>query len=318
MRARGDLGRPVTPPDSIRLSNRRDGPHRTAVGRRQQVVGGRPGNLSNHGTKPTPQPARRYGVVDDRRRYSSGSPPRSVRSTTSASPFPTWRPRSNSTPSVLGGTLAHRERNEEQGVEEAMIAFGDGAQVQLFAPLSAESTIAKFLDRNGPGLQQLAFRVPTSGAAAAAGQGGRRADAVRRAAPRHRRVVDQFSAPQGRRRGAGRTGPTGGTAEHGCAAAATNRRCVRGLGRGEWDDGRMSSNEWLPAQIPFDLVRRGFAPDQVTAHLERLEYDLRIATANGDATNQRLSEVPASCTPRSPRSTSCARSWTTSPANRCR
>ncbi|MET0865067.1 MAG: hypothetical protein ABWZ98_12095 [Nakamurella sp.] len=53
----------------------------------------------------------------------------------------------------------------------------------------------------------------------------------------------------------------------------------------------MSSNEWLPAQIPFDLVRRGFAPDQVTAHLERLEYDLRIATANGDATNQRLSEV---------------------------
>ena len=55
----------------------------------------------------------------------------------------------------------------------------------------------------------------------------------------------------------------------------------------------MSSNEWLPAQIPFDLVRRGFAPDQVTAHLERLEYDLRIATANGDATNQRLSEVTA-------------------------
>ena len=55
----------------------------------------------------------------------------------------------------------------------------------------------------------------------------------------------------------------------------------------------MSSNEWLPAQVPFDLVRRGFAPDQVTAHLERLEYDLRIATANGDATNQRLSEVTA-------------------------
>ena len=55
----------------------------------------------------------------------------------------------------------------------------------------------------------------------------------------------------------------------------------------------MSSNEWLPAQVPFDLVRRGYAPDQVTAHLERLEYDLRIATANGDATNQRLSEVSA-------------------------
>ncbi len=61
---------------------------------------------------------------------------------------------------VLGGTLAHRERNEEQGVEEAMIAFGSGAQVQLLAPLSPESTIARFLDRSGPGLQQLAFRVP--------------------------------------------------------------------------------------------------------------------------------------------------------------
>ena len=68
---------------------------------------------------------------------------------------------------VLGGTLAHRERNEEQGVEEAMIAFGSGAQVQLLAPLSAESTIARFLDRSGPGLQQLAFRVPDVRIAAA-------------------------------------------------------------------------------------------------------------------------------------------------------
>ena len=60
---------------------------------------------------------------------------------------------------VLGGTTAHRETNEEQGVEEAMIAFGDGAQIQLLAPLGPESTIAKFLDRNGPGMQQLAYRV---------------------------------------------------------------------------------------------------------------------------------------------------------------
>lgn len=60
---------------------------------------------------------------------------------------------------VLGGVLTHRESNEEQGVQEAMIAFGDGAQVQLLAPLSAESTIARFIDRSGPGLQQLAFRV---------------------------------------------------------------------------------------------------------------------------------------------------------------
>lgn len=67
---------------------------------------------------------------------------------------------------VLGGVLTHRETNTEQGVEEAMIAFGDGAQIQLLAPLSAESTIARFLDRNGPGLQQLAFRVDDVRAAA--------------------------------------------------------------------------------------------------------------------------------------------------------
>ena len=60
---------------------------------------------------------------------------------------------------VLGGTLAHRETNLEQGVEEAMISYGSGAQVQLLAPAGPSSTIAKFLDRNGPGLQQLAYRV---------------------------------------------------------------------------------------------------------------------------------------------------------------
>lgn len=62
---------------------------------------------------------------------------------------------------VLGGTLVHREENTEQGVVEAMIAFGDeGAQIQLLAPLTPESTIATFIDKRGPGLQQLALRVP--------------------------------------------------------------------------------------------------------------------------------------------------------------
>ena len=34
-----------------------------------------------------------------------------------------------------------------------------GSCIQLLAPLTPESTIAKFLDRSGPGLQQLAYRV---------------------------------------------------------------------------------------------------------------------------------------------------------------
>jgi methylmalonyl-CoA/ethylmalonyl-CoA epimerase len=61
---------------------------------------------------------------------------------------------------VFGMRLAHRETNEEQGVQEAMIAVGEsGSCIQLLAPLNEESTIAKFLDRSGPGVQQLAYRV---------------------------------------------------------------------------------------------------------------------------------------------------------------
>ncbi|WP_338751069.1 methylmalonyl-CoA epimerase [Janibacter alittae] len=60
----------------------------------------------------------------------------------------------------LGMDLAHEETNEEQGVREAMMRVGDsGSCIQLLAPLSPESTIAKFLDRNGQGMQQLAYRV---------------------------------------------------------------------------------------------------------------------------------------------------------------
>src|SRR5690242_331796 len=64
----------------------------------------------------------------------------------------------------FGMTLVHEEVNEEQGVREAMMSVGGDADptggcIQLLAPLNDESTIAKFLDRSGPGLQQLAFRV---------------------------------------------------------------------------------------------------------------------------------------------------------------
>ena len=65
---------------------------------------------------------------------------------------------------AFGMTLVHEETNEEQGVREAMMSVGGdadptGACIQLLAPLNEQSTIAKFLDRSGPGLQQLAYRV---------------------------------------------------------------------------------------------------------------------------------------------------------------
>lgn len=59
---------------------------------------------------------------------------------------------------AFGIESVHEEINEEQGVREAMLKVGD-AYIQLLAPLSPESTIAKFIDRSGPGIQQIAFGV---------------------------------------------------------------------------------------------------------------------------------------------------------------
>lgn len=72
---------------------------------------------------------------------------------------------------TFGMRATHTETNTEQGVREAMLhADGDdsGPAVQLLAPLTEESTIAKFLDTKGPGLQQLAYRVTDIEAASAA------------------------------------------------------------------------------------------------------------------------------------------------------
>ena len=62
----------------------------------------------------------------------------------------------------LGMIVLHEEVNEDQGVREAMLsvrgAAVGSAQIQLLAPLDEKSTIAKFINTRGPGLQQLAYR----------------------------------------------------------------------------------------------------------------------------------------------------------------
>jgi methylmalonyl-CoA/ethylmalonyl-CoA epimerase len=61
---------------------------------------------------------------------------------------------------TFGVVSVHEETNEEQGVREAMLAVGDGStRIQLLAPLHEDSTIAKFIDRSGPGVQQVAYTV---------------------------------------------------------------------------------------------------------------------------------------------------------------
>ncbi|UKD54778.1 methylmalonyl-CoA epimerase [Amycolatopsis sp. FU40] len=72
----------------------------------------------------------------------------------------------------FGLEVAHEEVNDEQGVREAMLrapgTAGTETMIQLLAPSRDDSTIAKFIGRNGPGLQQLALRVSDVDAAAAA------------------------------------------------------------------------------------------------------------------------------------------------------
>ena len=61
---------------------------------------------------------------------------------------------------TFGIHSVHEETNVDQGVREAMLTVGDGTtRLQLLAPLTDESPIARFLARSGPGIQQLAYTV---------------------------------------------------------------------------------------------------------------------------------------------------------------
>lgn len=69
----------------------------------------------------------------------------------------------------FGFSLVHEETNTEQGVREAMLAIGtSGCRLQLLAPLTDDSSIGRFLERSGPGIQQLAYRVTSLEAAMSA------------------------------------------------------------------------------------------------------------------------------------------------------
>ena len=60
----------------------------------------------------------------------------------------------------FGMRCVHVEVNEEQGVREAMLEVGtSGSYLQLLCPLSPDTTIGRFLDKSGPGIQQMAYRV---------------------------------------------------------------------------------------------------------------------------------------------------------------
>ena len=59
---------------------------------------------------------------------------------------------------VFGATVAHRERVESDGVEEALLAVAD-SYVQLLTPIRDDSPVAKYLANKGEGLHHIGYRV---------------------------------------------------------------------------------------------------------------------------------------------------------------
>jgi methylmalonyl-CoA/ethylmalonyl-CoA epimerase len=65
---------------------------------------------------------------------------------------------------ALGFTCAHRETVTDQKVATAMFPVGE-SRLELLEPTDPTSPVAKFLDKNGPGIHHLAFRVSDLNAA---------------------------------------------------------------------------------------------------------------------------------------------------------
>ena len=56
----------------------------------------------------------------------------------------------------LGMPVQHRETVEEQGVEAVLLGVGE-SHVELLSPLSPETAVGRFLERNGPGMHHVAY-----------------------------------------------------------------------------------------------------------------------------------------------------------------
>lgn len=59
---------------------------------------------------------------------------------------------------VTGAGATPRERVASQGVELVFLGHGDG-KLEILQPLSADSAVGRFLEKRGPGLHHIAYRV---------------------------------------------------------------------------------------------------------------------------------------------------------------
>jgi len=67
---------------------------------------------------------------------------------------------------TLGVEQIHRERVEDQGVEEVLFAVGSSF-IQLLGALGPDTPVGAFLEKHGPGVHHIAYRVDDVAAALA-------------------------------------------------------------------------------------------------------------------------------------------------------
>jgi methylmalonyl-CoA epimerase len=97
---------------------------------------------------------------------------------------------------TFGASLAHREKVESDGVEEALISVAQ-SYIQLVSPTRPDSPVAKFLERKGEGLHHVGYRVRDCAAAlqAVRDAGGKLIDEAPR--PGSRGTTVAFVHPKG-------------------------------------------------------------------------------------------------------------------------
>src|SRR4051795_2307806 len=86
---------------------------------------------------------------------------------------------------MFGATVAHRERIEKDGVDEALIKVAD-SYIQLLTPIREDSPVAKFLAAKGEGMHHVGYRVDSC------------AEALGRVKDEGHRVIDEAPRPGSR------------------------------------------------------------------------------------------------------------------------
>ncbi|HEY5097969.1 MAG TPA: methylmalonyl-CoA epimerase [Acidimicrobiales bacterium] len=97
---------------------------------------------------------------------------------------------------TFGATVAHRERIDSDGVEEALLKVGD-SYIQLLTPTRPDSPVARYLEKKGEGIHHVGYRVDDCAAAlqSVKDHGGEVIDQVPR--PGSRGTTVAFVHPKG-------------------------------------------------------------------------------------------------------------------------